>query len=1000
MKPAYHLIFLLILLSICFASQVQAQIIKGKITRHREPLYGLSIQKKKQAYKSISDIYGNFVIKAKVGDQLLIRQQDTTWNVIATQDMLIELTTLEGQLKKKRNKKNTPSGLSNNWGDTLGAVTRLDHTAFNQGNIFDLYSFIQGRVPGLAASHPGGDPLAQYDVQIRGLHTFSDLNYNQIPFDNITIDPRELVIDRSRPLLVIDGLPSASLLSVDPANIASIKVLRDAASAAAYGLRAANGVIEIKTKLEENKPLSVTYHTYLAQDSPVNLPEVLPADEYRRRINTPNTNYYRPQNDQGSHTDWQQEITRSAWSHAHLLGIGGTLNHTKYRLSFNYRDQQGIAKQSGFDQWNAQLRLRQQLWKDRLRLGLNAGHTKRSFQEIDPLVFRQSSIYNPTAPVYSDTSGRYGGYYQAPFFFYNNPVAMQAQTTREGRNEVSTLGGNFRMAPLKGLVIMGRYTFQRSNDLYGLLYPRDAYYGGANLGGRAGRDKRLLENQYSELGVSYQLKWDRHRLQFDGAYAYQQWDFTLDRIDAYGFNNDDFTYENMVGAERQFEDQSRTRDKQIAFFGSLAYEWNNILFLQANLRREGASRMGPENKWAWFPALQGAFSLHNLLNWENRFHFRIGYGETGQLPPKNFAAHWKVSQYDYLYYRGEYVPSYDFINTPNPAIGEERRSEWNIGLDLGIIRNRLMVSINWYDSQSRGIVSSTELPSPPYPQRLFYDNFGALQNRGLELNLSTKVVDHKQFDWNTNLQVFTNTTRLIDMNHPDAERTFANWHVGRLGSPGLCCTQLQQLEQDKSIGTFYGPIYQGIDQEGEWIFADYNHNGSHDPQDNRKIGNAQPDLQFGWHNDLESGRFQLSFLLRGALGQKMINTHRIFYENPGQLGPYNVLSRTFEEPITQLRDYPQWSDYYLEDASFLHLEYITLGYNFQFRPEATISGLRIYLTVQHLFTISGYSGPDPSLRLENLGDPLVPGIGVPNGFNGRGLYFPNRSLMMGLKLQL
>lgn len=1000
MKPLQLFTLLLTLFLVSLAVDSHSQIISGKITRNSKAASGLSISKKNQRLISIVDINGNFVVKAKAGDRLLIRQQDTTWNVLAVEGMQVELSELEKQLPNDRKKKITanPETYSNNWGDTLGTHSWLKQAAFNRGNIFDLYGFLEGRVPGLTLSRPGGDPLAQYDAQLRGLHTFNSLSYNSLSFSPFQGNPLEAAIDRSRPLLVIDGFPSASLLTVDPTSITSIKVLRDAASAAEYGMRGANGVIEIETKMQDNTPFSIVYDTYLAQDRPVNLPEVLSASEYRQRINSANFSHYNPLLDQGQDTDWQKAITRTAWSHAHRLRMDGTLSQTQYQLSFNYRDQQGIAKKSGFDQLNGQFRLQQQLWKKRLSLGINAGYTERSFQEVDPLLFRQASIYNPTAPILGDTIGRYGGYNQAPFFTYFNPVAMLEQSTREGTNKVSTLGANFQLTPIKGLQITGRYGFQQSKDIFGLLYPKAAKYGGADWDGRIGRSERRLDNQYAHLSLAYQLAWGQHSLQMKGAYTYQKWDFEGEAIEAYGFSGNDFSYTNPVGASTVEESAFRSLDEQVAVFGQLKYDWKGILFLKGSLRKEGASRLGPDQKWAWFPALQGAVSLHEMLDLNNRFHARLSYGEAGQLPPKNYGAHWKLGQRDHIYYQGEFVPAYDFINTPNPAIGEERRAEWNVGLDLGILSNRLMLSIDWYNSESRRIVAATELPSPPYPQSLFYDNFGGLQNRGLELVLQAKVLKNSRLEWNSSLQAHTNKTRLTSLSHSKAVAPYQAQRVGTIGFPGLCCTRVHLLEEGEAIGRFYGPDFRLINAEGQWVFAD--RNGLNPREDHQMIGNAQPQLQFGWYNDVKLGQFDLNFLLKGVLGHKQVNTHRVFYGSPIQLSPYNVLSSAFTDEISRLRDFPEWSSYYLENASFLRLQYITLGYNFPAKPTAKISGMRVYLTAQHLFTLSGYSGRDPSLRLENNGNPLSPGIEVPNGSSQRGDYFPNRTILVGFRLQL
>ncbi|PHN01570.1 SusC/RagA family TonB-linked outer membrane protein [Flavilitoribacter nigricans] len=977
----------LLLLSTLTAS---AQILRGKILRYGEAQSGLSIQKNGRGFKSLTDINGNFLIKAKEGNKLFVRQGDTTWILPARQNMEIELSELAREPEDTARPAVEKPAMTSSWGDTLGAVTTIQRKDFNDGNIFDPYGLIQGLVPGLTVAKPGGDPLGNYQVQLRGLHTF----------DEFTSDPRERVIDRRQPLLVIDGLPGADLLTLDPADIATIRILRDVASTAAYGLRGANGVIEIETRLPGDDPLSVTYHSYLAHETPTGMTDVLSATEFARRTGTPNTAYYRPGFNLGDDTDWQREISRKVWNHTHQLAAGGTFGNTRYQLALNYRDQQGVAKRSGFHQWNSRLHLQQALWKDRLKIGIQAAHTGRNFQDVEPNIFLQAAQYNPTSPIYSDTSTRYGGYQQMPFYLYFNPVAAQEQTTREGHQKVNTLGGYVQLEPLAGLELAGRYTRQHSDRLYGQHYPRNAFFGGYDVGGSALRDAQLLDNQHGQLSAAYGLNWSKHRLKVRAAYTYQRWDLDYEQIIARQFTNDDFSYERTDGAANLERLQHRTLDEQIALTSTLEYHWNKTVFVKGLLRREGASRLGPKNKWAWFPGLQTAVSLHRIFNWSNRFHLRMSYGEAGQLPPKNFASHWKVGPQDYMYYAGQYIRSYDFTNTPNPGIGAEHRSEWNIGLDFGLLANRIRLNLDWYRSTSRDIIARTELPTPPYPQISYFDNFGALQNQGLEVGLATQLIDNTQLQWHTGLQFSTNTTRMLDMNHPQARNVIEYRGVGRLGSPGLCCTTAQRLEEGEKIGNFYGPVYQGIDQEGRWQLADLNNNGIPDFGDEQQIGNAQPDLQFGWTNDLQWGAFELSWMLRGILGHDLINAHRIRLENPESLGPYNVFSSLFEGEKLRLRDYPVLSSYYVEDASFVRLDYLTLAYRFKLPESARLSGLQLYLNARNVFTLSAYSGPDPDLWLNNAGNLLAPGVASPSSFGERGLYFPARSFTLGVRLEM
>jgi TonB-linked SusC/RagA family outer membrane protein len=972
--------------------RLEAQVISGRVERDGAPVPGAAVKEKKSRQASLTDSEGRFSVRAQAGDSLSIQVGDTLWRVAARRGMAVDLAQLAPRAAKAAARRGEPTVEPIQESARLGAITAIEAADFNQGNIFDPYALIQGRVPGLHAARPGGDPLAQFDVRLRGMHGLHSMVYNYPLFDGAF--PLDRAIDLARPLFVVDGLPSASLLSVDPANIARITVLRDAASAARYGARGANGVVLVETRNGAPGPLLASYQAGIALDRAASRPEVFSAGEFRRLINTPGTVHYRPEQDFGASTDWLDEITRPALSHAHRLGLSGGDEATQYSLALNYRNVQGVALHSGFGQWNIQARLRRQFWGDRLSLGANGGFTQRDFQDLDPIVFRQAAIFNPTAPVRDPAAG---DYFQRPIFNNYNPAAILEQTLREGDQRVRTVNLDARLRPVEGLEAWGQYVFQDHTDNYGLAVDRDAFYLGAQSNGATDFRARKLDNQFIDAGLAYGRTLAKHSLRAQAGYQHQRWRYRGAYVQASNFIDDNYRYDQVSGAETIQRQRYRADDELLAYRGSLSYDFAQTFFLEVGMRFETASRFGPERKWADYPYAQSGLSLHRLFDWRHRLHLRGGFGVAGQLPPKNYAAFTRIVPGPEYYFNGAYQPSFVFANTANPAIAGERRAEWNLGLDLTFWNDRAALSLDIYDSRSTDLAQVTTIPSPPNPHPSFTDNIGALRNRGWEANVTLQVLSKERFTWNFALVAFAQRTEVMDL---AAFQGAPNAQIpsGQLGGPGACCVQPQQLKPNAPLGAFYALRNLGVN-DGRWQFADLNGDGVIDASDYYRVGDAQPSLSLGWRNQFRWGRFDADFLLRALSGHRMINAMALFHGSPTAIGMQNALRSSLEGEIAQLREFTTYSDYYVENASFMRLDFISLGYRPPLAAEGLLSNLRLTLVAQNLFTISGYSGADPELRFENSGNPLAPGIDGPNlGVLSRHDYFPARTIFLGLNV--
>lgn len=980
MKKTLHAILLTaIIVMLTFSTFAQIIEVSGTIMdENKNPLIGATIQIKGTPTGTVSDTNGFFTIRAQKGDLLAIH-----FIGYEIQEIEIKEPTLTVALKPAFLLNCDPVILScfaQIKGNQTSAYSIVNAKDFNQGNIYHPYQIIQGRVPGLTISRPGGDPLGLFDVRQRGLHS---------------------IIGNTEPLFVVDGLPGASLQTIDPQDIESISVLRDASTASLYGARGANGVILIQTKKGiRNRDLKLSYNGYAAVDQAVGMPEVLNAAGYRSLLNKPNNQG----KDLGSDTDWAESITRTSISQAHNLSLSGGLSKTAYHLALNYRQVNGVANNSGFDQMNAALHLSQYLLKDRLQLSASGTFTKRNFSEINKDIFYYAAVFNPTSPV-RDNNSPFGGYAQEAIFDYQNPVALLDQVQNGGEQNIGTiqLGAQWEIASQLRATV--NYGYQQQRYARDYFIDPAAFFG--NFKGQNIPTDIDLDNQFFESSLAYDFYRNGHHLSLSGGYTYQELTNNLLGATQYDLSTLGLAFVNVnfpQGFEPGLNSPNpayKTQTKLAAFFGRLQYDLNDWLFASLGLRREGSTRFGDNNKWGNF------YNIGVAADWAKRAHLpfadrlntRFSYGTSGNLPPDGIYSELIFRPSGTIFYNGQFIPRIDVSNNPSPDLKWEERREWSAGLDFNFFNDRLFGSLNIYGGHTEDLLYQYFVPTPPNFVNTQYENYVDFSHRGLEVELNSKLMEQKDFSWNIGINYAQDRTSLESLRLAQGADISGIALPVYVGVPGFCCFEPIVLEEGKPLGQFVGYEFDGI-KNGTPTYKDLNGDGffCNCEQDLANIGNALPDFTLGIGNNLRWKAFDLSIFMRGVFGHDLLNTHRQAFGTPILFGRYNILETALEEDRATLQQSIALSDFSIENATFLRLENLALGYNVDLKPNSRISKLRLYAVAQNLFTLTDYKGTDPDVRFRNNGGNFFSGSALTPGLDTRVGYYATRTFVLGVQV--
>ncbi len=972
---AYLLLSFLMLFAGSLAYGQQGQI-TGKVTEagSGEGIPGASVLVKGTTRGTVTDLDGSFTISASAEDVLVF-----SFIGFETQEVIVGNRSVV-------NIGLSPSVQALNEIIVVGygtqerkeitsAVTSVKSEGFNQGTVNDPRQLLQGKVAGLNIARPGGNPNSGFNVRLRGISSIGE---------------------NAEPLIVIDGVIGGSLSTVDPNDIESMDVLKDGSAAAIYGTRGSAGVILVTTKSGRSGKTIVEYNGSVAAENVARTIKVMTAEEYLKIPNAVNL---------GAKTNWLEEVTRQGFSHVHNLSLAGGTPSTTYRASINSRNTEGVGINSGFNQLNARLNLSQRALKNKALFTFNLSNTNVDRRFGQENSFRYAIITNPTTPVRSDLPQdvQFGGYRERDIFDWFNPVSIAEQNIddrRENRLLASIRGeysftDNFRAAVF--------YASQRETDWRGQYSPKTAKFGGGfGRQGLATIENRERLNDLFEATVNYDQNVGKVNLALLGGYSYQEFFNQGNYTQAGNFLTDAFTYNN-IGAALDFANGLATvssfanNNRLVAFFGRANFNLEDTYLLSLSARYEGSSRFGANNKWGLFPAISAGVNIANLVSMPgvSAMKVRASYGRTGTQPGESYLSLLRFGRQGNFFYNGQFVPSYGPTSNPNPDLAWETKDEINGGLDFVILNNRLDGSIDYYTRVTTGMILPINVPVPPNLFPTTQLNIGEMLNSGLEVMVNYLVMQKSNFRWSTGVNFSTLRTNLRSLSSGDLSFGEVNYR-SNFGSPGQNLTQLIRIQENGPLGQIWGPVFDGVNENGSPRMKDLNGSGGYCNcnEDRTQLGTAYPTFNFGVNNSFSYKNFDLNFFFRGSVGHYLINSYRGFYENTEgtTVQNYNIVNTKYFDPRINKAEY---NSSHVEKADFMVLDNATIGYNFKIGTGKAVSRVRTFLSVQNPFMFTGYTGVDPEVRyvdVESGNDPLAPGI------ERRATYFTTTITTLGLNV--
>lgn len=857
--------------------------------------------------------------------------------------------------------------------DLTGVVTKVGEEDFNKGVIESPEKLLVGKVAGLQISS-NGEPGGKSRLRLRGGSGLDAESSPLIVVDGVPLDTRELASGRN-PLNFINA-----------ADVADVTVLKDASAAAIYGSRGANGVIIITTKSGKKGKPKINYSGYYSSAEFAGQPSILSAQDFRSAIFAK-----APQKESAlgdANTNWVEEITQRASGQQHNLSVSGGTNKINYFVSLNHQINNGVLRTSRNQNSNATINLGTKLFKDQLIINVKSktGYTKDRFS---PDVMGAAYTFDPTQPVFDETS-KFGGYFQWDDpLAVNNPVSTLMLTEENGvtTRSLNSIDLEYKLPFLEGLSWKANLSYDYITGSKNKL--QDTLLKDGSIFDRGGALFQEELRNYTTLLETYgvyktKIQNDKGKIDFTLGYSWQDFDQENRWTDGNGLvpDNSDIGFMPTVDVK---PDSFLVHNRLISFFTRLNYTYDERYLLTLSLRRDGSSRFGTSNRWGLFPAVALGWRIleedfaEGLNNTFSNLKLRISYGVTGNENIEDFlyATFYSYGTADAAYQFGD-----EFVNTlrgtgVDPNIKWEGTSSLNLGVDFGVLNNRLSGSLELYQKTTNDLLFTVAAAAFTNLSDRILTNISELENRGVELSLEGYVLDRDKLDWNVGFNVAYNQTEITKLDNSNLPE-FLGYETGNIS--GDIGQTIQILKVGEPVGAFRtyrhlldanGNPLPDKDNNEDGVadlldmYEDINTDGIINENDlvvNRK---AAPDWMFGLTSNVTYGNFDLSFTLRANVGNYVYNNVA------SSTGYFNRLSDRVTNNIdesafrTNFKDKQLKSDYYIENASFLKLDNVSLGYSFQ--DLAFINNLRLYLTAQNIFTLTGYSGLDPELPQFNNG---------------------------------
>ena len=942
-----------------------------------EPIIGATIRVVGQDGGAITDFDGNFTVKAAPGAKIQVSyigyktvELPVSANMIVTlQDdtqLLSDVVVIGyGRAKKE---------------DLTGSVTAIKPDEMSKGITSSASDMLVGKIAGVDVITAGGSPGAGAQIRIRGGSSLNASNDPLIVVDGLTIDNNTAT-----------GMSNV-MATINPNDIETFTVLKDASATAIYGSRASNGVIIITTKKgRKGTGPKFSYNGDVTISTTQKRYSVLNGDEYRALVGKvigPDAATLGT-----ADTDWQDEIFRTAVSTSHNISITGGLKNMPYRVSAGYQSDSGIIKKSYMKRFNASVNLAPSFFDDHLNFNVTAKFTTEKDSYVDSgAVIGGALAMDPTRPVYDHSAigdAFFGGYYQN----------YQSTDTFADKSWGYTTNTNTPQNPVAYLNL--KDCIAHSNDFTGNIEMDYKIHGFEDLHIHASLGGQYTESRQNDTNSPYSF--DNNYYGWSGLTKYYKYSITANAYAQYQHTFGAHNVDIMAGAEESHyhrngwnygsgwdsytdtpynvsskaEKSWATHNSLVSYFGRLNYTLLDRYMLTATFRADGSSRFAKGHKWGYFPSVALAWRINDEkfmkpLKWWNEFKLRLGWGQTGQ----------QDIGYDFLYSL-LYTTSNSYAQYPfgdtyyttvrpdkyNPELTWETTTTWNAGLDFAFLNNRITANVDGYYRKTTDLIQEVTIPALMNFAQRMAQNIGSLENYGVEFSIGAKPIVTKDFTWDIQYNVAWNHNEITELIGGDDDYIVQSG--GTISRGTATHVQAHKVGQPANSFWVYQQVYDEAGKPIEGAFVDRNGDGQINSDDRYFYHSPAADVFMGLTMKFIYKRWDLSFALRASLGNYV---YYDFLANKASISSSGLYSNSAYSNTTQAAvdlgftgtgasEY-YLSDYFVRNASYLKCQNITLGYSFpallKYNNQDYFSG-RLFFTVQNPFIITKYKGLDPEV---------------------------------------
>ena len=946
-----------------------------------EPIIGANVLVKGTTNGAITDLDGNFQLQAPQGAILQfsyvgylpveLKAAPTVEVVLHEDSQLIDDVVVIGYATGSQR-------------TISGAVQKVGREDMNAGVVVNPLQAIKGKIAGVNIQKTGGDPTSGASIRVRGTTSLSGGN---------------------DPLVIIDGVfgDLGMLNAISPADIESFTVLKDASETAQYGSRGASGVIVITTIKGKNGVKTLSYDGSFGIETVYKNLKMLDGNQFRQ---VAQDGGYVNALDAGYNTNFIEEMQRLGYTQNHRVSFGSGTENSNYRASIGVIDQKGIIKNNYMRNYTAKLDASQTMFNDKLKIDFGMFGSRKDMRYLNDYqkIFYSAASVNPTFPNFANADGTWMEDPNANET--QNPLGRLTINDQESNTYINT-NARLTWTVIDGLKlsVFGSYTYNvKENSVY---TPNNIKAGIGNKGAASKSDNKsniLLGN----FMANYKKAFDKHYIDILGLAEIQDYQYSGFGANARSFSTNYFEYNNLAaGADVKHGDVSsyRNGNKLVSFMGRFNYSYADKYIATVNMRGDGSSKLGVNNKWGFFPSASLAWVLKEEdflkdVDFVSNLKVRAGYGLTGNQDA--------ISAYNSLMLmspgaattiNGKPVVGYEIKRNSNPDLKWEVKKMFDVGIDASFFDSRLSMTFDYYNSKTTDLLYNYAVPVPPFPYGSMLANLGSMKNEGVELSISGTLVKRKDMELTVSANFSWQKNELLSLDgmyngqELSAEKYMGLGYMNGAGFIGGNNKVVYQLV-GQPVGVFYIPMCDGLvdkDGNGKYTYHVVNIDGdrkvnTEDGKDRYIAGQAIPKFYLGGNISFRYKQFDIQTQFSGAFGHKIFNGTSLTYMNMVQFPNYNVMEEAPEKAIFD----QTITDYWLEKGDYVHIDYVTLGWNLNTKNLKNINSLRVTFSVNNLATITNYSGLSPMINSSTVNDNL--------GMDDKRFYPLTRTYSLGLSV--